>query len=116
MIIPITFVIGLFVSVPINSFLLVIINIGIIATGKTKLRVTWLSNSAFIGLTPSKMIIIPGNMVTNLVMLSLILSPTNPCIIVCPARVPTVAEERPEAISAIPKAPADAAPRRGERD
>ncbi len=112
---PVIFVIGLFANGPIKSLRFVISSMGMMAAGRMKLKITWLKTNIFIGLSPSKMISIPGNIVINLVALSLIFKPKKPCIIVWPAIVPTAEDDRPEAMSAKPKALLDAAPNKGDK-
>lgn len=76
---PKTLVTLLLTSPSIKFFLPVINSIGIIAIGSTKLNTTWLITRANIGLIPKIIISIAGAIVTNLVTLSDILSPTKPC-------------------------------------
>jgi len=63
---------------PIRSFLLIMRSMEIMATGRTKLRTTWLKINAVIRLAPDIMISMPGRIVTSLVALSDIFKPTKP--------------------------------------
>ena len=116
MMIPKTFVIGLFTREPIKSLRFVIISIGIMARGSAKLSVTWLKTRARIGLIPNPIIIIAGVIVISLLMFIGMFKPIKPFMIVCPAIVPTAEEDKPEAKSAIPKAPLDNDPINGDNE
>ena len=63
---------------------------------------TWLRTSAFDGLTPIAMITSAGTIVIVRRSVSGIWRRMKPCITTCPAIVPTLDEERPEASRATP--------------
>ena len=63
---------------------------------------TWLMTSARVGSTPIAMTMSAGTIVTKRLRKSGIRRLMNPCITTCPARVPTLEDESPEASRAIP--------------
>ena len=81
--------------------------------GSAKLSTTWLSTSAFVGSTPIATTTKAGTTVTSRRSHSGIEKPTKPCMMICPAMVPTAELDRPEASSATRKKPAAAEPSSG---
>ena len=84
---------------------------GIRANGMPNESTTWLSTSAREASTPRAMIRSAGAIVIERRRNSGMRRRTNPCITTCPASVPTLDEERPDASSATPKRRLACAPR-----
>src|SRR5260221_10653653 len=106
-------VIALFTSVPIRSRRRVNMIRVITGRGRAKLRTTWLITKVLVGFKPIAATITAGIIVTTRRTQIGIVKPTNPCIITCPAIVPTVELERPEGNSEIAKTRLAAPPKRG---
>src|SRR5579884_1810165 len=106
-------VMRLLTSEPITSLRLVNIISVMTGSGSTKLSTTWLITSVSVGLTPSNTTMNTGNIVTNRRIHTGMVKPTNPCMMTCPAIVPTLELERPEASSDTAKTTLAAPPNRG---
>ncbi len=86
---------------------------GISANGIPNERITWLSTSVRVGLSPSAITTNAGTIVARRRTQSGICQPVNPCMMIWPESVPTAELERPEKTSASAKIVAAAAPRIG---
>ena len=81
------------------------------ANGIPKERTTWLSTSARYGSTPTATMTSAGSIVTARRRKSGIRRPMKPCMTTCPAIVPTLEEDRPEASRATPNSTSALPPR-----
>ena len=106
-------VIHRFVSGPISDLFAVNIRRGTMAKGRPKLSTTWLITSVRVGSSPIAITISAGAVVTSLRTYTGILRLTKPCMMTCPALVPTVEDESPEASSDTAKIKLAALPSRG---
>ena len=81
--------------------------------GRAMLSTTWLMTNALVELTPSQTTMKAGTIVTRRRTMIGMRKPTNPCMIIWPAIVPTAELDRPDASSAVRNAPAAPAPSSG---
>ena len=86
---------------------------GIMAKGRPKLSTTWLRTSVRVGSRPIPITISAGSIVTKRRSQTGICRCRKPCMMTCPAIVPTVEDESPEASSESAKTQDDALPSSG---
>ena len=102
-----------FTNSPITSLRRVKSIRGTRANGMPKLRITWLKTSVRVGSSPMTMTSSAGSMVMLRRIQIGILLRRKPCIIIWPAIVPTVVDDRPDAISEMANTQLAACPSNG---
>jgi len=102
-----------FTQEPMTSLRRVRVSSAIIGTGRMRLSTTWLRTSAWVASNPTATIAKEGTIVTSRRSQSGMRNPTKPCMMTCPAIVPTAELDNPEAISDTKNTPAAPEPRTG---